>query len=182
MVSKFWQIESYGVSERQNPNILPQTEQRALNIFEKNKTNTDNRYTVGLLWDDNNVELPDNKNLTLSRFFSLEKKFKNHPTLETSYKNTMQVYISQGHASKLSEAKNKQITLTTNYLLYHLVKNINKPDNIRIVSDAGAKTKNESLNTHLLKGSDFLNNLASVLLKFCQRKYAVMGNITQMFH
>ena len=94
----------------------------------------------------------------------------------------MQVYISQGQASKLSEAKNKQITPTTNYLLYHLVKNINKANNIRIVSDAGVKTKNESLNTHLLKGSDFLNNLAGVLLKFRQRKYAVMGNITQMFH
>ena len=33
MVSKFWQKESYGVSERQKPNILPQTEQRALNFF-----------------------------------------------------------------------------------------------------------------------------------------------------
>ena len=33
MVSKFWQMESYGVSEKQNPNILPQTEQRALNIL-----------------------------------------------------------------------------------------------------------------------------------------------------
>ena len=35
MVSKFWQIESHGVSEKQNPNILPQTEQRALNIYNK---------------------------------------------------------------------------------------------------------------------------------------------------
>ena len=35
MASKFWQIESHGVSEKQNPNILPQTEQRALNIYNK---------------------------------------------------------------------------------------------------------------------------------------------------
>ena len=165
-----------------NPNILPQTEERALNILEKTTTNTDNRYTVGLLWDDHNLDLPDNKNLALSRFSSLEKKFKNHPMLETSYKNTMQEYISQGHTSKLSETKAKQITPTTNYLPYHPVKNINKPDKIRIVFDAGAKTENESLNTHLLKESDFLNNLVGVLLKFHQRKYAVMGNITKIFH
>ena len=38
----------------------------------KNTTNTNNRYTVGLLWDDDNVELLDNKNLALSRLFSLE--------------------------------------------------------------------------------------------------------------
>ena len=73
MVSKFLQIRSYGVSEKQIPNILPQTEQRALNVLEKTATNTDNRSTVGLLWDDDNVKLPGNKNLALSRLFSLEK-------------------------------------------------------------------------------------------------------------
>ena len=99
--------------------------------------------------------LPDNKNLALSRLFSLEKKFKNHPTLETSYKDTMQEYISQGHESKLSKTEAKRLTPTTNYLPHNPVKNINKPDKIRIVFDAGAKTKNESLNKHLLKGPNF---------------------------
>ena len=77
MVSKFWQIESCGISEKQNPNILPQMEQRALNILEKNATNTNNHYTVimsyGLLWDDANVKIPDNKTLALSRLVSLER-------------------------------------------------------------------------------------------------------------
>ena len=51
IVSKFCRIEWYGVSEKQNPNILPRTEQSALNI----------------LWDDDNVKLPDFQNLALSR-------------------------------------------------------------------------------------------------------------------
>ena len=148
----------------------------------KNTTNTNNRYTVGLLWDDDNVELLDNKNLALSRLFSLEKKFKNHPTLETSYKDTIQEHISQGHASKLSKIEAKRATPTTNYLPHHPVKHINKPNKVRTAVDAGAKAKNGSLNKHLLKGPDFLNNLVGVLLKFRQRKYAVMGDITQMFH
>ena len=101
-----------------------------LNILEKTTTNTNNRYAVGLLWD---VELPDTKNLALSRLFSLERKFKNHPTLETSYKDTMQEYISQVHASKLSKTEAKRTIPTTNYLPHHPVKNINKPDKIRIV-------------------------------------------------
>ena len=48
-VTKFWQIDPYRVSEKQSPNIFPQTEQRALNILEKTTTNANNRYTVGLL-------------------------------------------------------------------------------------------------------------------------------------
>ena len=35
----------------------------------------------------------------------------------------------------------------------------------------------ESLNKHLLKGMDYLNNL-----RLCQRKYAVMVDNTQIFH
>ena len=70
-------------------NILPQTEQRTLNILDKTTANTNNRYTDGLLWGEDNFKLPDNENLTVSRLFSLERKFKNHPILETSYKDTM---------------------------------------------------------------------------------------------
>ena len=41
-ILKFWKIESYGVLEKQKPNILPQMEQHALNILEKNTANTNN--------------------------------------------------------------------------------------------------------------------------------------------
>ena len=143
-------------------------------------TNTNNHYTIELLWDGDNVELPDNKILALSHLFSLERKLKNHPSLET-YKDTMQGYISQGHVSKLSKTKAKATASSRNYLPHHPVKNINKPDKISIVFDAGAKTKNKSLNKHLLKVPHFLHNLVGVLLKFHQRKYAVMDDITQMF-
>ena len=34
----------------------------------------------------------------------------------------------------------------------------------------------------ILKGSDFLNNLVGVLLKFRERQFAIIGDITQMFH
>ena len=98
----------------------------------KTSTNNNNRYTVGLLSDDDNVELPENKNLALSRLFSFERKFKSHSTVETSYKDTMQEHISEGHASKLNKTEVKRTTPTTNYLPHHPVpvKNINKPDKL----------------------------------------------------
>ena len=39
MVSKFWEIESYGLSENQNSSILPEIEQRALNILQETNVN-----------------------------------------------------------------------------------------------------------------------------------------------
>ena len=66
------------VSEKiKNPNSLPQTKQHALNILQKTTTNTNNPCVVGLLWDDDNVELPDKKNFAPSSFLPWEKKFKN---------------------------------------------------------------------------------------------------------
>ena len=40
----------------------------------------------------------------------------------------------------------------------------------------------KSLNEHLLKGPDFLNNLVGVLLKFRERQFIIIGDIAQMFH
>ena len=52
MVPKFWQIESYSVSEKQNPDILPQMEQRALDILKKTK-HTTSCYIVVLSYNKN---------------------------------------------------------------------------------------------------------------------------------
>ena len=40
----------------------------------------------------------------------------------------------------------------------------------------------KSLNEHLLKGPDFLNNLVGVLLKFRERQFIIIGDIAQIFH
>ena len=112
---------------------ITSAEQHALNILERTTTNTNNCYTVGLLWDDDNVELPENEKLALTYLFSLERKFKNHPMEQTSYKDTIQEYISQGHASKLSKTEVKIRTHTTNYLPYHPVKNIKNQIRLRLL-------------------------------------------------
>ena len=65
MVPKFWEIESYGVFERQSSIILPEIEQRALNIPQEITVNKNSRYTVGLLWNSDDVLLTDNKNIAL---------------------------------------------------------------------------------------------------------------------
>ena len=88
-------------------------------MLEKTTTNTNNPYVVGLLWDDDNVELLDKKNFVPSSFLSLENKFEDHLIIETLYKDTMQEYIFQGHTSKLSRTGAKRKTPTKIYLSHH---------------------------------------------------------------
>ena len=77
--------------------------------------------------------------------------------------------------------KGKQIRpLTTNYIP-HCVLHPKKPNKVRVVFGASAKYKNDSLNNHLLKGPDLINNLVSILIQFRFRKYAVAADIEQMF-
>ena len=181
MVLKFWEIESCGVSEKQSLSIFPETKQRALNILQETTVNINSRYTVGLLWDSDDVLLlTNNKNIALSRLFSLERKFTNNPELVERYKEAMEDYISKGHAT--NQTDNKKTSEITNCIHHHAVTNVNKPNKVRIVFDTGTKAKEKSLNEHLLKGPDFLNNLVGVLLKFRERQFAIMGDITQMFH
>ena len=57
-----------------------------------------------------------------------------------------------------------------------------KPNKVSVVFDASAEYKNDSLNNHLHKGPDLINNLISILIQFRLGKYAVTADTEQMFH
>ena len=71
---------------------------------------------------------------------------------------------------------------TQTTLITYPVENISKPGKVSVVFDAGATYNLTSLNKSLLKGPDLLNNLVGVLTCFRMDRYALMGNIEQMFH
>ena len=138
-VEKFWSLESYGTCQKDDVSVLPLQEQKALEKLENTVQFVDNHYSVGLLWKENKPTLPYNKSLALSRFHSLEKEFKQHPEIAEKYKNTVNDYISKGHAVKLSSEEAKHRSPVTNYAPHNAVTNVNKPGKVRVVFDAAAQ-------------------------------------------
>ena len=170
-VERFWLLESYGTCQKDDVSVLPLQERKALETLENTVQFADNHYSVGLLWKENQPILPYNKSLALSRFHSLEKKFKRHPEFAEKCKNTLNDYINKGNAVKLSlEEAN------------HGVINVNKPGKVRVVFDAAAQFDKTCLNEKLLKGPDYLNKLIGILLRFRRQPYAVISDIEQIYH
>ena len=78
----------------------------------------------------------------------------------------MSGYISKSHAVKLSPEEAEDRSSVTNYVPHHGVTNVNKPGKVRVTFDAAAQFDKTSLNEKLLKGSEYLNKLTGILLRF----------------
>ena len=146
--------------------VLQLQEQKALETLENTVQFVDNHYSVRLLCKENKPALPYNKSLALSRFHSLEKKFKQNAEFTEKYKNTVNDCISKDHAVKFSPEQAKYCLPVTNYVPHHGVTNVNKPGNIRVVFDAAKQFDKTCLNEKLLKGPDYLNKLIGIFLDF----------------
>ena len=182
LVEKFWEVESYSTESPLHPKLLSKDEKRALEILEQTTPKKQGKYEVGILWKDNDLSLPNNRALAIARMINMERKFKRDPKFQEMYTATINNYIKQGHAIKVTSEKSERPSSIISCLPHHGVSNINKLGRIRVVFDAGAKFENECLNDNILKGPDLLNDLLSVLLRLREVRYGVMSDIQQMFH
>ena len=67
------------------------------------------------------------------------------------------------------------------YLPHHPVETPNKPGKIRRAANAASEFRGQSLNTNLLTGSDLLNSLLGVFVRFHENPIAVLADIKGMF-
>ena len=141
---------------------------------------SNNHDAIVSLWENNHVNLPNNRSLAVSRFLSSENKLKKKPELK-KYTGTIHDYINKGQATKLTPENAKLTSKITNYIPHHAVFNINKPSKLRVVFDAAAKSRGTSLNENLLKDPDLLSSLIEIL-RYRINEFAVMGDIEQMLH
>ena len=178
-VERFWTLESNGFRSDATSNSLE--DERALEILKRTTKLKDGKYEVGLLWRNDNPELPNNRVQAEKRLQQLKRRFQRSPEFAAQYKTVMNDYIDKGYAVKLSEEEAARTSSLTWYLPDHGVINPNK-SNIRVVNDAAARFEGTALNKELLQGPLLKNSLVGVLMRFRKDEVAVASDIESMFH
>ena len=87
--------------------------------------------------------------------------------------------LQKGYARVASEV---QPYSKTWYIPHHDIYHPSKLGKIWVVFDCSAEFNGRSVNKELLSGSDLTNQLASILIRFCQEQVAVIGDIESMFY
>ena len=181
LVQKWWDTELFGTTHSYAKPVSHE-DRRTQKILEESVELVDGHVEAPLLWKDDDVSLPDNRLGALRRLEQTEKNLSRNPVKEKKYRETIESYAQLGHARKLEESEVSEPSSKRWYLPHHAVCNPNKPGKIRVVFDAAAKFSGTSLNDHLLNGPDLLQDLPGLLIRFRERRVAIVGDIEQMFH
>ena len=136
-VERFWEIENYGTVPKQDDCIMTKDEKRIFNIFQNTISFKEGKYETGLLWKDDRVNLPNNRQLAVQRLLSLEKRLAKNEDLKTKYHKTVKQYIDNNHATKIPPEdltpEKASTTAIINYIPHYAVLNQYKPDKVCMV-------------------------------------------------
>ncbi|XP_063386428.1 uncharacterized protein LOC134672453 [Cydia fagiglandana] len=177
LIREQFKIDSIGISKKEARNA---DDERAIQVLESTAHRLPGgRFEVGLLWKADNLDIPDSYKLALSRFLSLEKKMIKDPCYAERYRRNIHDMLSKEYAEQCSSrpASGRPVW----YLPHFGVINPNKPNKLRTVHDAAAKSHGVSLNSLLLTGPDLLQPLLGVLMRFREGAVALNADIREMF-
>ena len=141
---------------------------------------SNDHYEIDLPIRNENLRMPQNKELAVQRAMYLKRRFKRDARFQQHYQDFMKDLIEKGYAEEVPDKEVQDGKVW--YLPHHGVYHPEKLNKIRVVFDASAKFQGISLNQALLPGPDLTNNLISVLLRFRREKIALQGDIQAMFH
>lgn len=178
-------MSDFFAQENPKPNVTKiesKETQRAVAILQKTLVFKENRCEVGLLWKNDNTQLPDSKQMALRRLECLRNKMRKDPEYAMLFTRKMKENLDKGYLRRLSPEEELVRTDKTFYLPIFGVTSPHKPGKIRIVYDAAAKVNGISLNDNLLKGPDLLNSLCGVLWRSREYEFLVSGDIEEMYH
>ncbi|XP_058827306.1 uncharacterized protein LOC131687250 [Topomyia yanbarensis] len=180
-MKEYFSLESFGIMSPVKQ-VRSLEDERAMSLLCE-RTHFDGvRYTTGLLWRHEDVQLPGNKAMALKRFNLLERRMEKDPDLARMMKEKLTDYLAKGYVRKLTTQELTESHERVWYLPVFPVTNSNKPGKVRLVWDAAATTCGISLNSALLAGPDLMEPLIHVLYRFRQSRFAICGDIREMFH
>ena len=141
---------------------------------------TSGHYEIGLLLNNDEVNLPNNKAQAAQRAAHLKTRFKKNQKFYEDYNTFMNNTISNNYASKVPTAELDGPEGRTWYIPHHGVYHPRK-HKLRVVFDCGASFHGQSLNKALNQGPDLTNSLVGVVMRFRQDSVAIMADIEGMF-
>ena len=146
------------------------------NIYESSVTKLDNRYFVKLPLKDENCVVPNNRVQAKSRLLQQKKMMENNAELLEFYADAVQKLIDTDKL-ELVTTDSDDCPERAFYIPHFVTRQAKK----RLVYDGSARFNNVSLNSMLYKGSDNLQRLCDVLIRFRRFPIAVSCDIKEMF-
>jgi Pao retrotransposon peptidase/Protein of unknown function (DUF1759)/PHD-finger len=180
LVSRHFAAEAVGISAKI---LRSASDSRSLEIMERTTKFENHRYACGLLWNDDNVKLPDNEAMAMKRLVSEEKKLAKNPDDLLWMNEHVSSAVQKLYARALSEAELKVVWDRVWICPLFTVINQNKiPPKRRCVSDVAASQNGISLNGSLLTGPDILIALPAALCRARENPVMVTADVAEMFH
>lgn len=182
LVKQYFLMDSLGITSTNVP-LESVEDKRARSLLSSTTRRIPGGFETGILWKHDNVCFPNNYPMALNRWRSLERKINKDAKLATRVAEQISSYLEKGYARRataeeLAEADQDKIW----FLPLGLVINPKKPDKLRLIWDAAAEVRGTSFNTMVLKGPDLLTPLPEVMYRFRSRRYAIAGDIKEMYH
>ena len=151
LVKQSFQIDTHGVLKKPE-NLRSKEDACATEIIQNTTKKVNDRWETGLLWKKDKPELPPSRDAALKRLWSVEARMDRDDGFREQYCNKINDYLGKGYARVLTEAEALCEPKNTWYLPHFAVSNPNKPNKIRLVFDAAARSHGISLNDELLTG------------------------------
>ena len=104
-------MESYGAFKQVDPQSG--SDARAHDIHENITVHNGKRYDVGMLWAEDNLELPNNYFSALVQLKSLEKRLMKDQTSREKHSNTIKEDLDKGYVVRVNDAHKVQKWLGT---------------------------------------------------------------------
>lgn len=180
LICGYYEVE--GIGARSTEELIQSDEtKRALEVLNRTTKYHGTYYETGLLWADDDPQMPNSYDMALKRFENLERKLSKDVNLHQKYKDAVNDFFVKGYARILSSEECASVVGKEWYLPHFAVLNPNKPNKVRVVMDAAATVNRQSFNSHMLKGPDLTRSLMSILFQFRQYPVAMCADIKEMF-
>ena len=127
--------------------------------------------------------LPENRKAAFGMLLSTEKRSAKNNDHARVFQEQIQYMIDRGVSREITKSELEAYDGPIHYVLHNeVIRPNSKSTPVRIVFNISTKYMGHVLNEYWAKGSDLLNSLLGVLIRFGENEVALIGDIKKMYH